>query len=130
MIEISQAHTSALLAGTKGFLDDDPGGRARIRLYAGVRPAINGSPTGTLLAEIRLQQPCGAVNNGVLTLLADGDGLVLAAGTPTWARVVTASGATAWDCDVSDNNGSGEIKLESTTLYAGGSVRLSSAILA
>jgi hypothetical protein len=42
---------------------------------------------------------------------------------------VNGNGSVAWDCDVSDLNGTGELRLPSTTLYAGGYTRIVSGLL-
>lgn len=126
-VTISQAHNTARLNGTLAYLDTGSG-HARIRIYDGVRPASGGGAT-TLLTEIALDKPSGAVANGILTLTSADIPLVLASGTATWARIVNGNGDMALDCDVSNQAGTGDIKLVSTSLYAGGKAVLSSATL-
>lgn len=126
---ISTAHNEARLEGTKTFLDTGAG-VGRIRVYDGTRPA-NGAAitTQVLLVEIPLDDPCGTVAAGVLTLAANTLPLIGNSGDATWGRVVNGNGDFAGDCDVSDTLGSGDIKLESTTLLAGGRAVLISGVL-
>jgi len=56
--------------------------------------------------------------------------MITATGQASWARIVNGEGDLAWDCDVSDLNGAGELRLPSTTLYAGGSTRIVSGVIA
>ena len=126
-VSISSAHNVARLAGTLSYLDTGAG-HARVRLYDGTRPAAGGAAT-TLLAEIALDKPCGAISNNVLVLTSSDIPLIVASGVAMWARVVNGNGDMAFDCDVSNQAGSGDIKLVSTTLYAGGKAVLSSALL-
>ena len=71
-----------------------------------------------------LDDPAGTVVGNKLVLSDPADALVLANGTPTWARIVNGDGNPSMDVDVSDTAGTGEIKLESTNLLAGGGIRI------
>lgn len=126
-VTISQAHNEARLSGTLTYLDTGSG-HARVRIYNGTRPAGGGTAT-TLLVEIALDKPSGTVSSGQLILASADLPLIASSGTATWARVVNGNGDYAFDCDVSDTSGSGEIKLPSTTLYAGGKTQLTSGVL-
>jgi len=128
VIRISNPLNEARLQGVVAFLAAGSGA-ARVRVYGGVRPAFGGEPAGDLLAEIPLMKPAGTVADGLLALGATGEALIVNTGQATWARVVNGQGALAWDCDVSDLNGSGELRLASTTLYAGGFTRLVSGVI-
>lgn len=122
---ISQQHNEDRLVGTLTQLTR--GALApRIKFYNGTRPAGGGTPT-TLLATVVLNDPPGTVSANKLVLSAPPDALVAADGTAAWARVENGEGNGSIDCDVSDNAGSGEIKLESVTLLAGGGIRIISA---
>jgi hypothetical protein len=100
---------------------------ALIRVYGGSRPAGPGTTTAeTLLAEFECANPAfGSASNGVATLdttpalTATG----LAAGTATWFRIVTggtaAGGAGVIDGEVSDDDGDGDLKLNTTTISEG-----------
>lgn len=128
MIEISTELNEYRLNGVIAFL---AGGaeNARANLYDGVRPTLGGAPTGNLLVSIVLMEPIGTVANGLLTLTPTDEVMIATTGQATWARIVNGNGALAWDCDVSDLNGSGELRLPSTTLYAGGYTRIVSGVL-
>ena len=82
-----------------------------------------------MLVEIRLTKPAGTISNGLLTLTQQEDGLITASGIATWARLVNGEDVTALDLDCSGTDGSGDVKLASTTLYLGGDARMVSAIL-
>ena len=98
-------------------------------IYDGVRPALGGRPAGNLLACIVLMEPLGSVANGLLTVDPTNEVMIGNTGQATWARIVNGTGALAWDCDVSDLNGTGELRLPSTLLYAGGYTRIVSGLL-
>lgn len=102
---------------------------ARADIYDGLRPALGGVPTGTRLASISLMNPLGIVTNGLLSISMTNEALITNTGQATWARIVNGNDVVAWDCDVTDLNGSGELRLSSTTLYAGGYTRIVSGLL-
>ena len=119
---ISQLHNEDRLTGTLNNLMRGPN-PATIEFYTAPRPAGGGAPT-TLLATVTLDDPPGTVANNKLTLSDPADALVLVNGTPTWARIKDGNGAASMDCDVTDTAGTGEIKLETTNLIAGGGIRI------
>ena len=127
MIQISTELNEYRLNGVIAFLAVGAD-NARADIYDGVRPAFGGSPT-TPLASIILVEPIGTVASGLLTLTPTPEVLIVATGQATWARIVNGNGALAWDCDVSDLNGTGELRLSSTALYAGGYTRIVSGTL-
>ena len=102
---------------------------ASVRIYSGVRPALGAPPTGDLLATIVLVEPIGEVEDGLLSITPTDEALIETGGVATWARIVNGDGALAWDCDVSGLDGTGELRLPSTTLYAGGYTRIVSGLL-
>jgi hypothetical protein len=128
MIEISAALNASRLNGVIAFLAIGAE-NAKVHLYDGARPVLGGTPAGTLLTSIVLVEPLGTVADGFLTLAPTPEAMILASGEATWARIVNGDGALAWDCDVSDLNGTGELRLASTTLYAGGYTRIVSGTL-
>lgn len=130
MLAISPAHNEARLGGTLAFLDAGAGA-AKIRVYKGARPADAQSAATSLnlLVEITLSKPAGAVAGGILALTQAEDGLIVATGEASWARVVNGAGVVAFDADCSDAFGSGDIRLPSLNLLAGGSCRLISAVM-
>lgn len=126
-ISISVGLANARADGVLTFLNT--GGAGKVQIYDGTRPEHGGSPPNPVLVELPLANPAGTVAAGVLTLTATAETLVAASGNASWARVRNGAGTIAFDCDVSDVNGSGEVKLPSTTLFAGGYSRLVSGTL-
>ena len=129
MIKISPALNEYRLQGVMAFLALGTDG-ARAEVYDGARPVFAGTPGGHLLVTIALVEPIGTIQDGVLTLMPTEEVMITATGQATWARIVNGEGGIAWDCDVSDLNGTGELRLPSTTLYAGGFTRIVSGVIA
>lgn len=131
MIVLSATHAAqraaAALQATLNALDSGTTG-ATIAIYATARPAVGDVPGGDPLATFTLPKPAGAIDAGVLTLAPVDDAFITATGIAVWARV-SVNGATLFDCDVSDTAGTATIRLATTQLYAGGSVRLASGVL-
>ena len=131
MIVLSATHAAqraaAALQATLNALDSDTPG-ATIAIYATARPAVGDAPVGDPLVTFTLPKPAGAIVAGVLTLAPVDDAFITATGIAVWARV-SVNGATLFDCDVSDTAGTATIRLATTQLYAGGSVRLASGAL-
>lgn len=115
--------------GRIAFLDAGPD-PATIELYDGTRPA-NGAAVTTqvLLATLHLDKPCATVAAGVMTLLSADAPLVMATGTPTWARVKNGAAAHAFDCDASVVGGGGQVTVPAVPIYAGGRTNLASGTL-
>ena len=90
--------------------------------------AVGDAPGGEPLAAFTLPKPAGTIDAGVLTLAPVDDAFITSTGVAVWARV-SVNGATLFDCDVSDTAGTATIRLATTQLYAGGSVRLASGAL-
>jgi hypothetical protein len=122
--ELNEFRLNAVIAFLSGGAEN-----ARAEIYDGVRPALGGTPAGNLLASIVLMEPLGTVANGLLSVATTNEVMIGNTGQATWARIVNGNGALAWDCDVSDLNGTGELRLPSTTLYAGGYTRIVSGLL-
>lgn len=131
MIVLSATHAAqraaAALQATLNALDSGTTG-ATIAIYATARPAVGDATGGDPLATFTLPKPAGAIDAGVLTLDPVDDAFITATGIAVWARV-SVNGATLFDCDVSDTAGTATIRLATTQLYAGGSVRLASGVL-
>ena len=131
MITLSTGHAAqraaAALAATLTALNSGVTG-ATIALYSTVRPANGADAGGAAQAVLTLPQPAGVIDAGVLTLGTVADALIMATGVALWARV-EANGDIVFDCDVSDTAGTATIRLATTQLYAGGSVRMASGIL-
>ncbi|MBS0402811.1 MAG: hypothetical protein JSS18_10065 [Proteobacteria bacterium] len=131
MIELSSGHAAeraaAALAATLAVLNSGATG-ATIDIYATARPAVGDAPGGSPLATFTLPMPAGTIAAGLLTLGAVDDALIMGTGMAVWARA-SVNGAVQFDCDVSDTAGTATIRLTTTQLYAGGSVRLASGVL-
>ena len=127
-VSITQLHNEDRLAGTLANLNRGPAA-PKLRIYSAPRPANASAAVGAavMLAEFTLDDPPGAVAANELVLTPVDDALVLVDGTAVWARAVNGDGDTSFDCDCSDNAGSGEIKLMTVSLIAGATVRLSTA---
>jgi len=109
---------------------DAGSGPAVMNFYTAPQPAKSSAITSqTLLGTVTCSDPAGTVTNGVLTLSAiSDDSLADADGVATWARVLDSSGTFVMDITVTDNAGAGPIKMASTQIYAGGIIRVSSAV--
>lgn len=105
-------------------------GPALILLYAGPRPAPGEAPAGALLATLALAAVAGTIDAtaGQIVLAVPIEAQVVAGGEAAWARVIDGAGAWWSDASVSVVGEGGEIQLEAATLYAGGLVRLISAV--
>lgn len=126
---ITVAHNEARLAGTLAHLDEGAG-NASIQIFGGTKPpSIGDTPDSAMLVQIGLTKPAGTIEAGVLSLTADGDGLVTASGFATWARFVNGNGNTVMDGDCSASGGGGDVTLVTQQLYAGGDARLVSALI-
>ena len=128
MIQISNDLNNYRLQGVITFLALGIE-QSRAHLYAGPRPSFGAPPQGPLLASIVLDEPLGTVADGVLEITPTNEALILTTGEVTWARIVNGMGALAWDCDASDLNGTAELRLPTTTLYAGGYTRILTGLL-
>lgn len=128
MIAISNALNDFRLNAVIAFLAVGAE-NARAELYDGARPPLGGTPIGKRLVSIVLMEPLGTVSDGLLTIAPTNEVMILNTGQASWARIVNGDGHIAWDCDVSDLNGAGELRLPSTTLFAGGYTRIVSGLL-
>ena len=127
-LSVSYDLKNARLSAVVAFLDTGAS-VARVRIYPGTRPLVNAVPNSEFLAELPLLKSSGSVLDGVLTLAPGEPVLNANSGVAAWARVVNGSGETAFDCDVTDTAGTGEIKIQSTVLYEGGETRMVSGVL-
>lgn len=103
-----------------------------IRFYTGVPPSTPLTPTTTqtLLGTLVCSDPA-ASNSGGTVVFGDiaQDPVADAGGTATWARIVFNDGDGAWDVDVSDEAGTGVIKLNTVTIVAGGPIQITSFVI-
>lgn len=116
-------------------LFDAGSGAAKLRIYTGSAPAGPGSaPTGTLLAEITLNDPSFAGASAGVAALSTSPALsttAVATGTAGYARVVDStqaagSGLGVCDLTVSATGGGGEVQLASTSIASGVTVSVTS----
>lgn len=111
------------------------GGAGTITIYSGTRPATaNDAPTGTELATFTLSADAYAdASGGTATLNTpvntNGDN----AGTATWFRLASGAGAgsvgTVFDGDVSGTGGTGDLKLNTTTISVGVNIEITAGSL-
>ena len=83
----------------------------------------------TLLATITLAEPFGTVSGGSLSITVTPEAIITATGDANRCVFKNGEGTVGWENTVSDIAGDGEVKLESTTLYAGGYTRIVSGVL-
>lgn len=126
-MQISTELNDARLQGVIDFLALGTT-NATVELMTGTQPELGGAPT-TVLATVLLAEPVGTISGGVLTLTPTPEVMVSNTGTATWARVKNGNGTLAWDCAVSDEEGTAPLKLDTTLLYVGGMVRIASGAL-
>ena len=99
----------------------------KIKFYDGTRPATGGTAT-TLLGTVTCSTTCGTVSNGVLTFASfTEDSSADATGTATWARITDSDDNFVCDCSVGTSGA--DINLNSTSITAGGIVRITSGTL-
>lgn len=103
-------------------------GPATIAIYSGTQPADGdaGLSGNTLLATLTMSDPAApAASGGTLTFSPiTEDTSADATGTATWARVRSSDGAQGFDCDVTATGGGGVIEVNTTSIVAGGPVRI------
>lgn len=128
MIEISAELNNYRLQGVVNFLAQGAE-NATATLYSGDRLAFGVTPTGDALAVIALVEPLGTIAGGSMVVTATPEVMIAISGLATWAQVKNGEGTVGWHCSVSDLAGDGQLKLPSTTLYAGGYTRIVSGTL-
>ena len=109
-------------------LDDGPAA-GTLEFYDGTQPASAhvAVSTQTKLGTLTLSDPSGTVTTGTLTFSAiTQDNAADATGTATWARLFDSTGAAVCDLDVSNEAGSGAIKLNTVAIVIGGPVLMNS----
>ena len=129
MLRVSARHNSARLQATLVDINTGPAA-ARIDIYDGQLPSTpEATTTARLVGRVTLQVPAGEIVNNALRLLPDGEGMALLTGTAGWARLVNGAGEVVCDGECTTADGAGPWRLSSLQLYAGGAVRLISAVL-
>jgi hypothetical protein len=93
---------------------------AFLTIYSGVRPATGGSDAGCdPLVEFVLPYPCGEVTDGVLTFDAISSVLAIDYGIATWARIEDTAENFIMDLSVTNEAGSGDVKIDDTEIFTG-----------
>ena len=128
MISVSVALANARLEAVVTFLALGTGA-ARVDIYGTLRPANGADSGGAPLVSIPLLEPVGTVAGGVLTITPPESAMISITGVAVWARFVNGNGAPAWDCDVSEEGGPGEVWLDSVQLFAGGRATITAGTL-
>lgn len=108
---------------------DAGSGPALLKFYTSGMPA--GPDTAitsqTLLGTLTCSDPSATQTNGVITFASiTQDSSADATGTAVWARLTASDGTAICDFDVTDTNGTGSIKLNTTSIVAGGPITMSS----
>ena len=142
-MDISTKHSDARVAACRipaleaslALLELENPDPAHIDIYSDPVPSPGATPTGDLLVSIPLPSSAGTVDTDLfqIQLTAPFEAQITGAnpstGTAaTWARMIDGDGDWFADCSVSDEAGSGEIKLQTTTLYNGAYCRITSGI--
>lgn len=116
----AQAQAEAFLATLDGGA-----GAAYFKIYDGTLPAdVNTAiTTQTLLGTLTLSSPAGSATDGVLTLDAiTQDASADADGEMSFARFFDGDDNAICDMAISDMSGAGPIKVNTTTVVAGGPI--------
>lgn len=111
-------YSTALRNARLQAIVDALGAGGTLTLYTSPRPATGGTATGTVLSATPLKNPVGTISSGQLTFTKPDDVQATGAGTATWARL-TNGGTFVADLSVSDTSGSGEVKLNVTSITVG-----------
>ena len=111
---------------------DAGGAGGTLQFFTGVMPSAPSVAISSqiLLGTLICSHPVGTESSGVITFGAiTQDSSADNNGTATWARLSTSSGVAVADFDVSDNAGTGSIKLNTTSIVAGGPILITSFII-
>jgi hypothetical protein len=126
---VSTVAAAAMTAGLLGALDAYAS-PAFIQVYSGLQPAPGGA-AGTLVVEINLLRPAGAIVAGALQLaVPSAGGLALTAGAPTWGRLFDGYGNRFMDfkarlvTDVDDPLDPAALVITAATLEPGAVLRV------
>lgn len=108
---------------------DAGAGPAIIEFYTGAIPtALGDALTGQVkLGTLTCSDPAATQTAGVITFGAiTQDSAADASGTAAWAYIKDSTGAIVHAVDVTDNAGDGFIKVNTTTVVAGGPIAITS----
>lgn len=106
-------------------------GPAIIEFYSGPMPTVLGETLAEFvqvkLGTLTCSDPAATQTAGVITFAAIAqDGAADASGTAAWAYIKDSTGAIVNAVDVTDNAGDGFIKVNTTTIVAGGPIAITS----
>lgn len=115
------------------LIDDIDAGAApsTLKFYTGVMPSALGAVTSqTLLGTLTFAAPCATKLNGVITFNALAqDDAADNGGVATWARALDGDGNAVADYDVGDEASTAAIKMNTTTIVAGGPILMTSLVI-
>jgi hypothetical protein len=105
-------------------------GPGTMLFYTATQPAKGAAiTTQTLLGTTTFSEPAGTAVEGVLTFATISDDMSGDAdGIAAWVRVLDGDGVFVIDMTVTDNAGTGPVKVNSTQFYAGGIIHIASAV--
>lgn len=129
---LSNAARTAVANALRDMIDGGPAG-GTIKIYTAAMPATPDTALGAqvLLGTLTFSDPSAPdAVNGVSTYSAiTEDTIADATGTAAWARIADSTGVIVQDVDVTATGGGGFIELNTTSIVAGGPIRISSWIL-
>lgn len=105
------------------------GGAATVQIYTGTKPADPGAAitSQVLLGTCTCTATAGTYANRRFTFNAiTQDGAADASGTATWARFLDGAGTGVLDVDVTTTGGGGFMRMNNTTITAGGPISITS----
>lgn len=120
------------LADALADLWDDQSGACTIEFYTGAMPAnvADAITTQTKLGTVTCSDPIGTAGSGALTFgSVTQDSAADASGTAAWARLLDGGGNPRAFFDVTNTAGTGAIKLNTTTIVAGGPIVINSFVI-
>ena len=127
---LSTAIRTALANAIKTAIDAGSGSGV-IKFYTGTMPVAGAAITSqTLIATCTLSDPCGTVTNGVLTLSSiTDDSAADNTGTMTFARLLDSDNNFVADCSVGVSGSGAVLIFNTTSVIAGGIVRVTGLVL-
>lgn len=111
---------------------DAGSGPSLLKFYTGAMPASpeTAITDQVLLGTLTCSDPSASVTDGTITFAAiTQDDAADAGGTVTWARHCDSTGAAVIDHDVTNEAGTGAIKLNTVTVVQGGPIRMNSYVI-
>lgn len=121
--------TRTILAAALADVLNAGAGPVEIQFYTAPRTAtpLTAITTQTLLGTLVCSSPAVSASGAVVSFIdIDDDPTADASGAADWARVIYDDGAKALDVDVTNNAGTGAIKINTVTIEAGGPIQISS----